>query len=68
MRCLAGDLDAVALADPGIAFADDLDFEPLDQWPTRAVQLAQLVLGGVSDLVGDANAPSPQDKLHTAGV
>jgi hypothetical protein len=65
---LAGDLDAVALTDSRVALADHLDLESLHQWPTPSVESPELVLGGESDLVGDANSSSFEDKIHTSGV
>ena len=56
----------MASAGPGVAL-DDLDLQASDAGIDPA-ELAELVLGHLSDLVCDADAPALEDEIHSSSL
>jgi len=63
---VARDLDVVASSGSGVAL-DDLDLQASDARIDPA-ELAELVLGYPSDLVGDADAPALEDEIQSSSL
>src|SRR5213596_2214204 len=59
----AGHLDAVATVDPGVGFLGDLDLEPRHPGVDTG-ELAELLLGGLADLIGDPDAAALDYQIH----
>src|SRR2546422_9093177 len=62
-RGRARHLHAVPSVDPGVRFLRDLHLDPGDPGVDPGA-LADLVLGGSADLVGDLDAAALEDEIH----